>query len=654
MGAIADYGNKRDEPGRTCRSDSRVSSPVKAHVLVLALLIVLSAVLTYPLLRNLNSHILGPPAPGDNYEYLYKVWWFKHALFDLQGVSPFFNPGMFYPFGYPVTLSETTLANTIPALPLTLLFGEVISYNLTLWVSFVLSGWGMYLLVLSLTRCKLAGLVSGVVFAFCPYRMSHLGAGHLPLMGTQWLPFLLLYLERMITLQRKRDGVLAALFFALSALSAWYYAYISALAGLLYIVLRGRPWRERLRRRSFISSALTFAVLCTLLVGPFALPLTQLWKEGSRPQSLRYVDTFSASPLDFVFPNVLHPLWGNLLLRYYPQNVNENVLYLGLVPLVLSAAALWPGWHPLRKRNGRREEGGDHHRSVRDWGWLSLIFFVLALGTTLHWRDAPVYISVPDEVERLFTTAMGVLTKRVALYPISSYSLRVERAIYVPMPTLLLYLFLPFFRAMRVWTRLGLITILSVAVLTGFGFYYLCRGRSSIRNAVLAAVVLVLVAVEFAALPYALGTSKVQARPVDAWLAQQEGDFAILELPLHKAVSGPTLYAMRLHGKKIASGYGTFFPRSFEEQRAVLAAFPRPDSLALLRDWGVRYVLVGARSYGAQWPQLKQECATAPALRHVLTVDDAPVYEGDRVLRLLPGTERAFLVDRIYVYEVLR
>ncbi len=110
---------------------------LNGHLLVLAVFVALSVVLTYPLARDLDSRILGSPAPGDNFEYLYKVWWFKHALFDLH-VSPFFNAGMFYPFGYPVTLSETTVANTIPALPLTLLFGEVVAYNLTMLASFVL------------------------------------------------------------------------------------------------------------------------------------------------------------------------------------------------------------------------------------------------------------------------------------------------------------------------------------------------------------------------------------------------------------------------------------------------------------------------------------------------------------------------------------
>jgi len=449
----------------------------------------------------------------------------------------------------------------------------------------------------------------------------------------------------MVTKGHKRDAAMAALFYSLGALSAWYYAYMFALAGLLYVLVRARPWRQYLRQPRFVASAVTFALVCLAIVGPFALPVTQVWSQGDRPQSLRYVDHFSASILDFLYPNVMHPLWGPSLAQRYPQNVNENLLYLGLVPLALAGVAL------ARRRDPRQVA----------LAALGLAFAVLALGTTLHWGNAPLYLSVPAGVERIFTAGMSLLSTRLALYPISSYSLRVPGAVYLPLPTLLLYLFLPFFSAMRVWGRFGLLTLFGVAALAGYGLQAVQRqlaraqrpSPAGLRPALIAALLCALVLVEFAAVPYALGACRVEPRPVDEWLAQQPGDFAILELPLAKALSGRTLYAKRTHGKQIASGYGTFFPRAFTESRPLLLAFPSEASLALLRDWDVRYVLLGERHYGEDWPALQGAIATSPGLRHVITLDDQPIYEGDRLLHLLPGTEQAFLVDRIHVCEVL-
>ena len=481
---------------------------------------------------------------------------------------------------------------------------------------------------------RIAGFFSGVVFAFCPYRLAHLGAGHLPLMGTQWLPLFFLYLDRIIVRPQIRDGILAGLFYSLGALSAWYYAYMFALAGIAYTLLRGRPWRKHLWQKPFARCVLVFAMVCLVLIAPIALPVTRLWREGDRPQSLRYVDQFSASPLDLLYPNVMQPLWGTSLLERYPQNV-ENILYLGAVPLLLAIIGLW------RRRD----------RTGQTLAWLGLIFAILAFGTTLHGPRGPVYIRVPDALERLFTIGMSLLSKRLALNPISSYSLRVAGAVYLPLPTLLLYLYLPFFNAMRVWARFGLVPLFAVAVLSGYGVQHLHTRACWPRMGT--ALLLALVLLEFAAFPYALGTSRVQARPVDNWLAAQQGEFAIMEFPVLKAMTGRSLYATRTHGKAITFGYGTFFPRAFNEQRGVLESFPSPESIALLKRWAVRYVLVGSRTCGAEWPQRQRDLSTAVGLRYVLTLDDEPTYEGDRLLHFLPGTERAFIVDQIHVYEVL-
>jgi hypothetical protein len=407
-----------------------------------------------------------------------------------------------------------------------------------------------------------------------------------------------------------------------------------ALAGIVYALLRARPWRKQLWQKPLARSVLAFALVCLVLIAPIVLPVTRLWREGDRPQSLRYVDQFSASPLDLVYPNVLQPLWGTSLLERYPQNV-ENILYLGTVPLLMAIVGLW------RRRD----------RTRQTLAWLGLIFAILAFGTTLHGTQGPVYIRVPDAVERLFTIGMSLLSNRLALYPISSYSLRVAGAVYLPLPTLLLYLYLPFFNAMRVWARFGLLTLFAIAVLAGYTIQHLCTRAHWPRAAT--ALLLALVLFEFAAFPYALGTSRVQARPVDNWLAAQEDEFAVMEFPVIKAMTGRSLYAMRTHGKAVTFGYGTFFPRAFNEQRRVLEGFPSPESTALLKRWAVRYVLVGSRTYGAEWPQRERDLSTAAGLRYVLTLDDEPTYEGDRVLRFLPGTERAFIVDQIHVYEVL-
>ena len=76
--------------------------PIKIYAGILSLSLLITLLMTYPLVAHPGSIILGPP--GDNFEYLYKMWWFKDALL-AKGIAPFFIPGVFAPFGYPLALS---------------------------------------------------------------------------------------------------------------------------------------------------------------------------------------------------------------------------------------------------------------------------------------------------------------------------------------------------------------------------------------------------------------------------------------------------------------------------------------------------------------------------------------------------------------------
>ena len=62
------------------------------HALVVLVYALLALLLTWPLVTHLRSAVPGPP--GDNLEYVWKLWWFKEAI-TTPGVSPFYNPAIF-------------------------------------------------------------------------------------------------------------------------------------------------------------------------------------------------------------------------------------------------------------------------------------------------------------------------------------------------------------------------------------------------------------------------------------------------------------------------------------------------------------------------------------------------------------------------------
>lgn len=598
----------------------------RVHAGVLLVLGLLSVLMTWPLVRHFSTAVLGPP--GDNLEYVWKMWWFYHALVE-QGSSPFFVPDVFYPFGYPLALSETTLAHTLLGLPLTALWGEVVAYNALVLASFVLSGYGVYRLLRALGSGVAGAFVGGVAFAFCPYRFAHLGAGHLPLMGTGWIPLLLLALERLIRRPSWRRGWPVGLFYALAALSSWYYAVMVALFAGLYLLLRARPWRALLWRKEVWQGLAVAGLVAAVLLAPAAWPILRLYGQGEVQHrfSLAYVDQWSASPLDFLYPNAMHSWWGAALTQAYAQNINENLIYLGWVALALAGVGFW-------RRRGECP--------VRALAWLGLVAVVLSLGTTLHFAGRPVYLPVPEQVEYQFSRAMYVLTGKWALNKVDYSPLRRAGAIVLPLPTLLLYLFVPAFSAMRVWARFGVMAMLAVALLAG---------------ALVLAVLL-----DFSVAPYPYGYTEVRGQPVDRWLATQPAGSPVIHFPWDKTWYGWMLYPARVHGQPIAYGYGTFAPAGYRQAGQVLARFPAPEALALLREWDVRCVLVGAKSYGAAWPAVRRELEGNVGLEEVAIFQDQPLFHGDRLLKLVPpspavpatelvsGERRAYLEDEVHVY----
>ena len=621
------------------------------HVGVLAIFAVLTAVMTWPMVAHFDDAVLGPP--GDNLEYVWKMWWFKQALLE-RGTSPFFIPEVFYPFGYPLALSETTMAHTVLGLPITALWGEVVAYNTMVFASFVLSGYATFLLLRELGCGALGALIAGLVFAFCPYRLAHLGAGHLPLMGTGWIVLAFLALERLIRRPSWGRGALLGVAFALTALSSWYYVLIVGPFLGLYLLLRVRPARTMLWRGELWLGLGVGGVLCALLVAPAALPLLRLYAAGEMGPgySLGYVDRWSASPLDFIYPNAMHPWWGaGLTVRYY-QNVNENMLYLGLVALILAGIGLWA-------RQGER--------SARVFATLGVIAFVLALGTTLHLGGKAVHIRVPAALEYQFSRAMYVLTGRLALHKADYSPLRAEGAIPLPLPALLLYLFVPAMGAMRVWARFGVMAILGISVLAGWGAEWVLKRlgkRRLLGQLLLAGGMVFLVLLDFAAFPYAYGYTEVRGQAVDLWLAKQPPKTPVIQYPLEKTWYGWMLYPARVHGQPIAYGYGTFAPRAYREGIKTVADWPSEAALETLRAWGIKYVLMGARSYGEKWPAVRGAVEAMPGVKEVAVFDDRPIFHEDRLFKLLrptadvPATElisgerQAYLQDEVHVFAI--
>src|SRR5688500_13624085 len=109
--------------------------------------------------------------------------WFQFPIFD--------------PTQNALTLSEHLLGISVIATPIYWMTGNALAaYNLTLLLLYPLSGLAMFLLVRRLTGSTPAAFLSGLAFAFAPYRASQLP--HIQMLASFWAPLALLGLHRFV------------------------------------------------------------------------------------------------------------------------------------------------------------------------------------------------------------------------------------------------------------------------------------------------------------------------------------------------------------------------------------------------------------------------------------------------------------------------
>jgi len=572
-----------------------------------SLYLLVSLAFTWPLVLHLFTHVIGP-FHGDNLEYVWKMWWVRHAWFE-QHTSPWIVPHVYWPYGYLLAYGEITPLHTVLMLPINLLLGEVGAYNLAILLSTWLTGWTAYLWLKDLTGGgKGAAFVGGLLFAFCPYRMARI-AGHLPLVGTWGIPLVLWGMERFWEQRRRRDGLLIAVGISVSTLSSWYYGLALALLAPLYWLVRARPWRRWLTGRWFWSGAGLAIMFTACAVVPFALLYSDVVQMGLARVPLEEADFWSASLMDYLLPNWRHPLWGAALRRVLLGRDDllpyEFLLSLGYSGVLLALLGRQRTRHPAR-------------RAISAW---TLAALVLSLGPSLHLLPGwPLRLPLPAGWSERLAAALTWLGERsLAREP---FSLRVGNTTVIPLPALLVRWFMVGGAGMRGWGRFAFFAMLGVAALAALGLSAAPKGARHSRLPVLVAGLLVLF--EFYAGPQAL--IPVEPRPVDVWLAGQPEEFAIVQMPLEVALSGPQMFYSRYHGKNVVGGYGTYFPIMFQERYPELADFPGEASIERLEQWPVRYVLVD-RADLPHYPGLEDALRGQSRLGRVRTVGGVDVYE---------------------------
>ena len=205
------------------------SSAVAAYVL-------LTCVLTWPLLQHLRTHLLGDPI-GDMGVYVWNLWIFRHELLS-HGHLPFSTNHVFAYTGGP----DFALHNYAPfagalGAPLIGVMGVVGAFNLVLLALIALSGLGVFVLARRLGLGAATAWCAGALFMASPV-VTAKETAHFSLVMAASLPLFLWALLRALDMERRRDAVLVGVVVAAAFYSDAYYGIYCALMGAFMVTWR--------------------------------------------------------------------------------------------------------------------------------------------------------------------------------------------------------------------------------------------------------------------------------------------------------------------------------------------------------------------------------------------------------------------------------
>jgi len=292
--------------------------------------VVLTCTLTWPQV----AHPLSVPVHDDAYFSMWRLSWIAHQL--RSDPVHLFDGNIFYPSKDTLAYSDAVLLQGVVGAPFIWLGAPVVLvYNLHVLATFVLCGFGLFLLARELTGVPAAGLVAGIIFAFAAYRFDHYP--HLELLSAQWMPFALLMFHRTLQSGRLGNGLWAGTFAAFQGLSCIYLIVFFATIGVVLVPLLLASSPADARRRAALPLA-AGAMLCAVVLGLYLIPYRTardiVGERGAGEQRL-----YAAGPKHYIAAMPQNVLYGRLTGNI---GLHEKRLFPGLVAIVLGAVGLWP------------------------------------------------------------------------------------------------------------------------------------------------------------------------------------------------------------------------------------------------------------------------------------------------------------------------
>ncbi len=621
----------------------------KPNLFILTLFTLLTIVMLYPLSLSVTTMVAEPTDPLLN---AWRMQWNGRALLSSpDSLLSIFDTNILHPYPLTLAYSEHFILLTAQILPLILLpDSHLVGLNVSVLLTFVLSGYGMYLLMTAWTHNRWAGVIAGLLFAFSPNRFGQLN--HLELLITPWMPLTLLTLHWTLTRPDRRTAIALIVLLNLQALSGFHFFFNLVIACILMTsiyLLTGRiHWRWGLWLTGGVS------VLSVLLLNS---PIWAMYLRFSdlmgAVRTAGEVRVYSAALTDYLTAIPYNSLYG-WTFGYWPADDRQ---FQPLMPFGVTGALLAMlgvglmiydlrfTIYDLRFRKQNRSLRQAQAAGVEPVETNRLLFPILLslLGLLLSFG--------------LYENSVGAAWAWLMAY--SPYQWLYENVI--------------IFQAIRVPARFSILTVLGLTILAGFGVarlnYWLSRthptlpkggelkkvpplggfrgadsqeeslmgrltGRQLLYHSFFIILALLILTESWSAPlrgpEFPVGPDIPLAYD---WLREETSpDSLILELPHDDASEFLYEYYSTHHWRRMVNGGTGYTPPIYRDLREWFSHFPDANAVDVAQQLGVDYVLLHQARYNeADWAQVMSDLPRY--WPHIATVRQ---FESILVLELRP------------------
>jgi len=412
-----------------------------------------------------------------------------------------------------------------------LIFGRILGYNLLFYLSFILSGFGVYLLADHFVKNKKAAFIAGVIYAFSPFHVHNALSTNVGTMHQEWLPFFALYLFKFFEKFEFRKFLGVAVFLFLIGFTEHQLLAFTAIFVVFFIVYKlivePKKFLDKKLGIYFLVAAVFFSVVFFFI---FRNLLTIANSDNNfLDAGLKSAVRYSNDSLSIFVTPPSHSFWPGAF-----QNFREQVgrkasstfsIYAGYSVLLLSLLGII-FWKYLKKRE-------QTIRGIFFWLAVALGFYILSWGPYFHFK--------------------GVLNPPVK------------------MPYYLIYQYLPYYKNIRTVGRLFAYSMLAFSLLAAWGTNFLQiylqkkvqsskfkiqnLGKKRLFLLLFYSFVGLVVILEFLAVPFRMDS--LEHSSFYEKLGQNKENFNVLEIP----GSTSYIFASRdlvwksIHRKNTINGY---------------------------------------------------------------------------------------------------